>query len=204
MFDDTFPPLRSEDQRVYWFYDKAAVTQMCADTFGPGILDSPLQDILNMPLPASSDGFDVDTLYDPLTNAELKHCNVADPSLHDEHPSFRTAIPDSWGESIQRDGDDDTSGDCWGTLDSGGAEQPARLGTKRDLSQCSGPSAGVLKNARRSTFNEAPQPYGQNAKRWWDCEHTAINETSNADLCEFRIGHSINIPFPQEFWPENI
>eukprot|EP00961_Rhodomonas_salina_P168132 2266621-Rhodomonas_salina.1 len=65
-------------------------------------------------------------------------------------PSFRTAIPDSGGASIQRDGDDDASGDHWGTLDRGGAEQPSRLGTKRDVSQCSGPSAGVLKNARRS------------------------------------------------------
>eukprot|EP00961_Rhodomonas_salina_P108939 1466031-Rhodomonas_salina.1 len=171
MFDDTFTPLRSEDQRVYWFYDNAAVTQMSADAFGPGILDSLLQDILNMPLPASS-----------------------------------VAILDSGGESIQRDCDDYTSGNCWGMLDCGGAEQPARLGTKHDLSQCSGPSAGVLKNARLSTFNKAPQPYGHNTKRWWDCEHTAINETSNADLCEFLIGHSINIPFlsQQEFWPENI
>eukprot|EP00961_Rhodomonas_salina_P056391 757539-Rhodomonas_salina.2 len=80
-FDDTF--LRSEDQQVFGYYDNTSVTQMRTDAFGPGILYAPLPDILKMPMPASSKGFDVETLYNPLMDAELQQCNTTPDSFHD-------------------------------------------------------------------------------------------------------------------------
>eukprot|EP00961_Rhodomonas_salina_P168944 2276522-Rhodomonas_salina.1 len=52
-FDDTLYPLKENDQHVYGYYDNAAITQMPvrAYAYGPGILDTPLDDILLMPLP---------------------------------------------------------------------------------------------------------------------------------------------------------
>eukprot|EP00961_Rhodomonas_salina_P233315 3153071-Rhodomonas_salina.1 len=47
-FDDTLYPLKESDQCVYGYYDhdNAAMTQMRADAYGPGIHDTPLEDIL--------------------------------------------------------------------------------------------------------------------------------------------------------------
>eukprot|EP00961_Rhodomonas_salina_P129842 1748837-Rhodomonas_salina.1 len=43
--------------------------------------------------------------------------------------------------------------------------------------------------------------YGSKPKTWFDCEAQTIAEKSDKDLAEYLIGHSVKIPYPQEYWP---
>eukprot|EP00961_Rhodomonas_salina_P263575 3562236-Rhodomonas_salina.1 len=78
-FDDTLYPLnlKESDQRVYGYYYNAAITQMRADAYGPGILDTPLDSILRMPLQGDPISTDIDCNFDILTDQELSSSNTS-------------------------------------------------------------------------------------------------------------------------------
>eukprot|EP00961_Rhodomonas_salina_P209288 2824964-Rhodomonas_salina.1 len=71
IFYDTLFPLHDTDQRVYGYYDNAAITQMHADAYGPGINDTPFNDILRMPLPGDPSTMSIDSNFDSLTDLEI-------------------------------------------------------------------------------------------------------------------------------------
>eukprot|EP00961_Rhodomonas_salina_P000258 3428-Rhodomonas_salina.1 len=86
-FDDTLYPLKESDQRVYGYYDNAAITQMRADAYGPGIFDTPLDDILYMSLPGDPISTDIDCNFDILTDQELSHNDASALEDSDVHPA---------------------------------------------------------------------------------------------------------------------
>eukprot|EP00961_Rhodomonas_salina_P020002 268962-Rhodomonas_salina.1 len=59
-FDNTLFPLKESDKHVYGYYDNAAVMQMRADAYCPGMHDSALVNILRMPLLAEPETSDID------------------------------------------------------------------------------------------------------------------------------------------------
>jgi hypothetical protein len=53
----------------------------------------------------------------------------------------------------------------------------------------------------RPRFSEAPPLLGTHQVKWWDCHHNNIDSTDDNKLAEYLIGHSINITFPTNYWP---
>eukprot|EP00961_Rhodomonas_salina_P177674 2395827-Rhodomonas_salina.1 len=54
---------------------------------------------------------------------------------------------------------------CWGVV-----------GTRGGQDNDGAASAGELRPVKRQRFSEAPPPYGQQPKRWWDCEEERIDQ----------------------------
>eukprot|EP00961_Rhodomonas_salina_P200927 2710691-Rhodomonas_salina.1 len=186
---------------------------MRADAYGPGIKDMPLEDILKMPIPTSTVASTVtnpDSLFDPLTTAEFEIQAVETSEIEDHrgdlgidlHPSLDFSNKPSGnrgGETADRGG---KTADYEGETADRGGETVNRWGVKQNI-ECA-PSAGILKPVKHPIFADKPPPYGESVKNWWDCERRAIDDVSDSELAEFIIGHSLTIPFPQEFWPGDI
>eukprot|EP00961_Rhodomonas_salina_P008050 109247-Rhodomonas_salina.3 len=134
------------------------------------------------PLPESDDEYDdLAAASQALTQPLTSNVEVTQASGGATRASGGVA-PTSWGVAPASGGV---------TLASGGAGP----GT--------GSPAGELRPMKRHRFSEAPPPYGVRPKKWWDCEETAISAVSDADLAEFLIGHSVNLEFPTDFWPND-
>eukprot|EP00961_Rhodomonas_salina_P218768 2957178-Rhodomonas_salina.1 len=212
-FDDTLFPLRDSDQRVYGYYDNAAITQLRADAYGPGIDDTPFTDILRMPLPGDPSTTSIDSNFDSLTDLEISSSGVPDLNVHDVHPAINqsrhvTGLSQSHadvtslrGGCIVNRGGCDVSPDN-STGDRGGSVPyllPA--GSKRVHYAIQGPSAGLLKAARRNCFAPPVPELGQSPKHWWDCESKEISQVTDSELGEYLIGHSVVFPVPGAYWP---
>eukprot|EP00961_Rhodomonas_salina_P035336 475463-Rhodomonas_salina.1 len=173
-FDDTLFPLRDSDQRVYGYYYNAAITQMHADAYGPGINNTPFNDILRMPLPGDPSTTSIDSNFDPLTDLEISSTDVPDLNANDVHPAII-----HWGSDVSPD---NLTGDRWGSV-------PYLLpaGSKRVHDAIQGPSACPLKAARRNCFAPSIPELGQSLTHWWDCECKEIS--------------TIVFPVPGAYWP---
>ena len=74
-FDDTFFPMRANDQRVFGTYDNEAVTQMRAQAYGLQWMNqTPMEDVMRMPLKGDPANNNIDLEFDPLTDANYENC----------------------------------------------------------------------------------------------------------------------------------
>eukprot|EP00961_Rhodomonas_salina_P256212 3462574-Rhodomonas_salina.1 len=180
-FDDTLYPLKESDQCLYGYYDNAAITQMRANTYGPGILDTPLDDILLMPLPGDPISTDIDCNFDVLTYQELSSSNTSCVDFGDIHPAVIQSQHD-FDNHMQRSVTEARGGKGSIVGDRGGHDFESlteaswgnfqsSVGQKRSLSNIDSPSNGSLRltAAHCDCFGKAILPLGQPIKNWWDC-----------------------------------
>eukprot|EP00961_Rhodomonas_salina_P062763 842731-Rhodomonas_salina.2 len=153
--------------------------QMHADAYGPGILDTPLNYILHMPLPGDPISTDIYCNFDVLTNQELWSSNTSCMDFGDIHPAviqsqhdFDSCTQKSVTEA--RGGKGSILGDRGGhdfesVTEASGGNFQSSVGQKRSLSNVDSPSNGSLTAAHRDCFGKTIPPLGQPIKNWWDC-----------------------------------
>eukprot|EP00961_Rhodomonas_salina_P015657 209967-Rhodomonas_salina.1 len=92
-FDDALYLLTKSDQHVYGYFHNAAVMQMRADAYGPGMNDSALLDILRMPLLKKQKTSDINCNFDSFTDLEISSCTAQpeDIDTGDVHPALRSS-----------------------------------------------------------------------------------------------------------------
>eukprot|EP00961_Rhodomonas_salina_P170371 2296729-Rhodomonas_salina.2 len=88
--------MKERDQRVYGYWDNEAITQMRADAYGDALADSPITDILNMPLPSDDEDelttADIDYSFDAFNDAEITDKAISTGLLdNDNHPAVARA-----------------------------------------------------------------------------------------------------------------
>jgi len=218
-FDETLFPLRDCDQRVYGVYDNHTVQQMRADVYNAPLTTSSVTEIINMPIPpvptsstvninplldVSSTQADDDTTLSqqptqPMYNSddELNEPPSTTPcstSKHGGGTDNASPAPPHDVTSLHRGGDPASS--------HRGGTRPPFTNTQCVIPAASA-SAGEVRPPKRARFHEAPPQLGTKPKKWWDCEMSPINTTSDEDLAEFLIGHSLTITFPQDYWPRD-
>eukprot|EP00961_Rhodomonas_salina_P214078 2890941-Rhodomonas_salina.2 len=216
--------MRQHDQRVYGIYDNHAVHEMRADAYGAINPTSITEDVLNMPIPKDPVSNlvpnDANPLYnlesgntpnetlDLLPESDAEYDEAEATSQLSTQPSEPVAGTLTLRDSRANGGVVQSSGGCaearGGVIQNSRGPTLTRGGT---VGIGGGPdhdgaaSAGEFRPAKRQRFSEAPPPYCQLAKHWWDCEEERIDQVSDTELAEFPIGHSINMAFPRDFWP---
>eukprot|EP00961_Rhodomonas_salina_P015818 212422-Rhodomonas_salina.6 len=89
---------------------------MQADSYGEELTDTPLEDILRLPLPHCT--LNDDSLFDELSDDSLdcRTHNQQNPDDCDVHPALRSQASDANTDELQ--GEDPeanaNTGDCWG------------------------------------------------------------------------------------------
>ena len=200
-FDDTLFPMKVHDQRVYGIYDNKAITQMRAEAYKGELTNKPFEEVMQMPMPPEPVSNNIDFEFDPFTDDEMEMRATDCDEEYGVHPAVE--------QRMQVRGGGDGIQDGGGTADGGGSEVASRRardevvgGDADGATACTG-ALQSLPNAEGSRFPGAPGQYGQRQKQWWHCETQDIAKTSDEDLANYFIGHSIPIPFPQSFWPED-
>ena len=222
-FDETLFPMRSRDQRVFGHYDNQAVTHLRAEAFGEQLRDTSFQEVLGMPMPACPTS---QTLpFDPLTDSELSSTHTDDvDTLSDPHPAItgnsstgdrggstepgNSSTRARGGESVQHRGGEATShrGGSEVSDDRGSVQGPSKrqkVLVPASTQAPAGEKQSWLKPAKNSTFNTARVEQGKPTVFWWSCENKNIDDTSDEELQEYIIGHSVQLNFPTDFWPKD-
>jgi len=243
-FDETLFPLKGTDQRVFGKYDNQSVQQLRASAYGlPEGNETEarlLQDILELPLPASPESPMVNltpteaptpphpdellsqapTQPDPIFNDDPTVPCQATPPSHSgsddgggtaSHPGGGSCSADGGGSgsldgggsSVPEASSPHHGGPAANTRNSYVLPRPTTLRQAHNAPAAASSAAGELRPAKQPRFAEAPPAYGVAPSKWWDCEHEHISATSDERLAEYLIGHSIQITFPEDFWPRD-
>eukprot|EP00961_Rhodomonas_salina_P011383 152702-Rhodomonas_salina.1 len=191
---------------------------MRADAYGPGIHDTPLDDILRMPLSSEPVTTDVDCNFDVFDDQDLPCSRVSAFEDDNVHPAVLQARCNISHQVENADGSNteasrgngsivglrwgsDLSHDCvhgnvtenhWGN---GSIVTGILPGQNHE-----GPSTGVLTSARRERFSKAPPPLRQPILHWWDCSSKPIASVTDSELGKYLIGHSFVVQFPAYYW----
>eukprot|EP00961_Rhodomonas_salina_P168527 2271546-Rhodomonas_salina.1 len=192
---------------------------MRADAYRPGIHNTPLDNILRMPLSSEPVTTHVDCNFDVLDDQDLSCSSVSAFEDDNVHPAVLQAqrnishsVENADGSNTEAHrGNGRVVGLHWGSDLSHdcvhGNVTENRWGNGSVVTGISpeqnheGPSTGVLTSARRERFSEAPPPLGQPILHWWDCKSKPIANLTDSELGEYLIGHSFVFQFPAYYWP---
>mmetsp|Transcript_61014 Transcript_61014/g.125805 ORF Transcript_61014/g.125805 Transcript_61014/m.125805 type:complete len:282 (+) Transcript_61014:1219-2064(+) len=199
---------------------------MCTDIYTTPLETSTVEEIINMPIPPvpTTSTVNINPLLDvsctmtdddtTLSQQPTQLMQDSDDETDDPQPTTPCPTSQHGGgtptnsTSVNRWGQDLTSASCWGSHQPSIDPHPVVPNTQPWINTplvvpAASHSAGEVRPAKRARFHEVPQQLGTKPKKWWDCEHSPIKTTSDDDLAEFLIGHSLTITFPQDFWPHN-
>ena len=190
-FDETFMPARPHDQRIYGYYDQELMHELRADMvahqfdtssqWSSAAIPDPqwtADDIQYRDLPTSQ-------LEEPDTDHDLSQAEtILDaPGVAGDAPVAAGDAPGAAGENISSI----APADC----------EPAGENGRDDHF----PNVRYNSKHQRQLLSDKTSSYGTEQQHWKQCEDKLITETTDHELAEYLVGHSLEFKLNHDYWP---